>query len=445
MKIVLPVHHFPPRYSAGAEQYTLRLARQLIRRGDQAEVVCVERVDWAGPAPLLAEHDVYQGVPVWRLSLDLGQAPDRLRWSYDNPLIGQWFAGYLAQARPDLVHLQSGYLLSASVLAAARQMGVPAVLTLHDFWFLCPRITLLRGDATLCHAPPSDPAECAWCMRLDSRRYRLPEQLSGGLLGQAALALGQAAPRAAIAERRAYLRDALGWPDTLIAPSRFLAEMFAGQVAPERLEVLRYGLDSELLREIPARADDGVLRLGYLGQIAPHKGVHLLVQAIRMLPAQGRPVDVAIYGDLEQHPGYAHRLRRQAGGDKRIRLAGRFDHAAIGAVLAGVDVTVAPSVWYENSPLAIMEAHAAGRPVLTSALGGMAELVHHGVDGLLFRADDAADLARQIQRLREEPGLLAKLRRGITALPTAAEELGALVRIYERAIARHAAVGAEVA
>ncbi|MBC8164113.1 MAG: glycosyltransferase family 4 protein, partial [Roseiflexaceae bacterium] len=428
-----PVHHFPPRRSAGAELYTFRLARWLIQHGHTAEVVCVERIDAPGDG-LAAVRDEYQGVPVWRLSFDAARAPDPLLWSYRNPLITRWFEGYLQNEQPDLVHQQSGYLMGAGVLEAAQRAGVPAVLTLHDFWFLCPRITLLRGDGKCCEQVPADPAGCAWCMRLESRRYRLADAATGGLLGRAALStLG--AEGQAIGERRRYLGAALRGVASAIAPSRFLAQRFAGLLEPEQIKVLRYGLDTTRLQHTPARIDDGVLRLGYIGQIAQHKGVHLLVQAVQALPPNGPAIEVVIYGDLDQHARYSRDLQQRAAGDARIRFAGRFDNAQIAEVLASFDATVVPSIWYENSPLAIMEAQAAGRPVITSALGGMAELVRDDVDGLHFQPNDAADLARQIQRLRDERGLIGRLRQGVTSPPTIDDEMAQLLAIYERACA----------
>ena len=148
MRVLLAVHHFPPRYSAGAELYTYRLARWLIRRGHEAEVVCVERIDARGAGPLRAHADTYEGVPVWRLDLDLRKAP--AEWVFRNEAVMAWAAEHLATYRPDLVHLQSGYLITPSVLEAAIGRGIATAVTLHDYWFLCPRITLLRGDGSLC-------------------------------------------------------------------------------------------------------------------------------------------------------------------------------------------------------------------------------------------------------------------------------------------------------
>lgn len=430
MKIVLPVHHFPPRYSAGAELYTFRLARWLIQHGHAAEVVCVERIDDTDAENIRIFSDVYEGVPVQRLSFDIKHAAQGLRWSYRNPLVLDWFTSYLEHTRPDLVHLQSGYMITASVLEAAHTLGIPSVLTLHDFWFLCPRITLLRGNGHVCDPIPADPAGCAWCLRLDSRRYRLPDQLSAGLLGKIAQTIPLQDGRSEIAERRDYLQTALAWPEAVIAPSHFLARQFTHLVEAERLHILRYGLDSSQLQRTPVAPHDGVLRLGYLGQVARHKGVHLLVEAVKMLPATGRPVEMTIYGDLNQHEAYSKQLQRQANGDRRIRFAGRFNHGTINQVLGSVEATIVPSIWYENSPLAIMEAHAAKRPVITSALGGMAELIRHDVDGLHFRPNDAADLATQIQRLRDEPDLLPRLRDAIIPPATIGDEMKTLLDIY---------------
>ncbi len=434
MKILLAVHHFPPRYSAGAELYAYRLARWLLANGHQAEVVCVEELDPRRPAGLAARREDYGGVPVQRLSLGMAGAP--ASWAYDHALINAWLHDHLERSRPDLVHLHSGYLLGAGVIDEAHAAGLPAVVTLHDYWFLCPRFTLLRGDGRLCAEVPADPAACAWCLKLDQRRFRLPERLSGGAAGKLWAALAGSAGREAQAERRARLRQALGRASLVVAPSRFLAEIYGDAIRAEQLLILRYGLDISNLTPTPLPPEDRPLRIGYIGQIAPHKGVHVLVEAVQRLPAAGRPLEVMIYGNPEQNPAYTQQLRRLIRDDPRIRLAGRFENSRLGEILDQCAATVVPSVWYENSPLAIMEAHAAGRPVIASAMGGMAELVRHGVDGLHFAPGDAADLARQIQRLRSEPGLLAKLAAGIRAPVSIDDEMMVLAAAYERIIAQ---------
>lgn len=430
MRVLLAVHHFLPRYSAGAELYTYRLARWLLLNGHEVEVVCVEELDYTKPLGLTVQEELFEGLVVWRLSL--GMAGAKSSWSYDHPLINQWVREHLVKSRPDLVHLHSGYLLGGGILRETYASGVPSVVTLHDFWFQCPRITLLRGDARVCQQVPAEPAECAWCLNLSRKRYRLVDHLSRGAAGRAWQSLLGEEAGDEIAARRSSLRQALGLASLVIAPSRFLAGHFTDWVAPDRLRVLRLGIATAALRDTAPPAADQALRLGYIGQISAHKGVDVLVRAMAQVPTNGRPVTLTIYGDLGPQPRYAANLRRLVEADPRITLAGRFEHDAVARVFGAIDALVVPSIWYENSPLAILEAHAAGRPVIASAMGGMAELVCDEVDGLHFRPGDPADLARQIQRLRTEPGLLPHLRAGIGPVASVDDEMDVLATLYQQ-------------
>lgn len=436
MNIILPVHHFLPRYTAGAELYAYRLARWLRRHGHVVEVVAVESVEHERPGVLDVTSDTFDGVPVHRLHFKWN-AGERY-WEYDNPLIGEWFKRYLEQNRPDLVHFQAGYLIGVAPLRAAVAAGVPTVLTLHDYWFICPRWTLLRGDGALCRAVPDNPAECAWCMRLDQRRCRLPDQVSGGRLGQIMQHAGFVSGEHIAARRRALL-PALALPNAVIAPSRFLADQVRAYVPPERLHVSRIGLDLTTFSDARRHNERNALRFGFIGQIAPHKGVHLLIAAFQQLQARTRRIELHVYGGLTANPAYVARLRRLAGQDPRIHFHGRIENASVPATLASFDVAVVPSTWYENSPLAILEAHAAGTPVVTADIGGMAELVRDGVDGLHFRFNDATDLARVLQRLVDEPDLLPRLRSGIQRPRSIDEEMAQIFAIYNEAIAQHTA------
>ena len=93
---------------------------------------------------------------------------------------------------------------------------------------------------------------------------------------------------------------------------------------------------------------------------------------------------------------------------------------------------IVPSIWWENSPLVIQEAFAAGRPVLCSNVGGMAEKVEDGVNGLHFRVNNAADLARLMERCSTAPELWNKLRQGIPTPPAIEETVDRLLALYAR-------------
>jgi glycosyltransferase involved in cell wall biosynthesis len=436
VRIVIAVHHFPPRYTGGAEWRAYRTAAALQARGHEVRVVCVERID-AGPDGGVAwEETVYEGIPVRRLSFNRAAAPDPFRWDYDNPWIGNHLREYLAEHRPDVFHLISGYLMGAGGIGAASEAGLPVIATLTDYWFICPRGTLLRSDGHTC--VDAAPRDCVRCLAEEKRRYRWPARVAPGLM--AALWASPLADRldvpvslVAVEQRRQVLAKVLSQLDLAICPSEFLRKVYARAGAPaDRLIHLRQGLalSGEALPKLPS----GTLRIGYIGQLVEHKGVHLLIKAFKRLNPQARPVTLTIYGDPTRFPRYARRLQRLANSHPSIRFAGTYSHRDLGHVLSGLDVIVVPSIWYENSPNAILEAFACRTPVVASDLGGAKELIDHGRSGLLFASGDVADLRRQLQRLVDEPGLVQQMSAEVPPVRSLDEEIEELDSLYKRVV-----------
>jgi glycosyltransferase involved in cell wall biosynthesis len=173
-----------------------------------------------------------------------------------------------------------------------------------------------------------------------------------------------------------------------------------------------------------------VLRIAYIGQIAPHKGVHLLIDAFRRIEPRFQLIELHIHGGLDGHPPYVAQLKKIAGNDQRIHFHGRFSNHSVIDILQWNDVLVVPSNWFEIGPLTISEAQAAGTPVVASAIGNIVDLVHDGVDGLLFQVGDSTDLQRQLQRLIDEQELLPYLRANIERPRSVADEMAQLAMIY---------------
>lgn len=435
MNIVLPVHHYPPRHAAGAELYTCRLARQLRDWGHEVSVVAWDHVDAGSTEALGVVQDVHDGVPVYRLGMDIVHSSHRREWTFNNPELGRWFQDFLHEKAPDLVHFQAGYLMGVAPLLAASAAGIPALLTLHDYWFLCPRHTLRHADGSLCETVPQNPAACAWCyIYLWEKRHARLQDMTGGLYGRVARNLMPQHATDVMALRRSTLLPALALPRFVISPSSYLASRFAAHVPEDRLKIVRLGIDLKPYDNI-RRNDHSEFRIGYIGQMAEHKGVHVLIQAFRLL-ATDKPIMLCIYGGFAEDDPYFRRLRDLAAGDGRIRFMGRLDNTLVPQTLADFDVTVVPSIWYENCPLIMLESHAAGTPIITSQLGGMKELVSHEVNGLHFATADPADLAGQLQRVLDDAHLLGRMRAGaMQARPASVEEeTSQVVALYERCI-----------
>jgi len=432
MNLLLAVHHFLPHYTGGAESQTYQMAVNLQQRGHRVRVVCIEKIDANIASGVIWQDDVYGGIQVRRLSFPQQASPDPFRWSYDNPWIGEHLRSWLSEDRPDLFHLISGYLITGQAVRIAQELGIPTVVSLMDFWFMCPRITMMRSNGTLCR-PPVYATQCAQCLGEEQRRYRWPGKAAPGLMRAYWNSNKRAANR--IEERIQFQQGTIKQTDRIISNSQFLRSVFIQMgVNPEQIIYLRQGRDIPKAAEWPNKETTHPhLRVGYIGQITETKGVHILFDAVQRIP--DAQLSVRVFGDTQHFPVYSSRLRRMAAQDNRLEMAGIFRGVEEARqVMNSFDVVVVPSVWYENSPNAILEAFAYGLPVIASNLGGMAELIQDGINGLLFEPGNAQDLSRKLRRLVEEPDLLPKLRAGISPVKTVAEEVDEIETIYRQLI-----------
>jgi glycosyltransferase involved in cell wall biosynthesis len=238
--------------------------------------------------------------------------------------------------------------------------------------------------------------------------------------------------------RNRYLRRMAACADLFLAPSEFLRRQYVAQGFPaDRILYLENGIET-----FPPQADDGRAwealrraprpRFAFVGSLAPQKGVHLLVEAFNRLPQdETHTASLSIIGGDILFPEYARDLRAQAR-HPNLRFLGPLAPPAVRAALGHVDCLVVPSTWYENSPLVIQEAYAAGVPVLAARIGALEEKVRDGVTGRLFEAGSVDALAAALRDLIDAPEQLAALRAGVKPPPDIAAHAARLVEIYGR-------------
>jgi glycosyltransferase involved in cell wall biosynthesis len=429
LKILIAVHHLPPNYTGGAEWRAYRTAYELQARGHQVRLVCVEKIDQPVSGYLEWKDELFNGLNVRRLFYDLESAKDPFQMNYDNQWIGQHIEGILQEDRPDIFHLIGGYLMSGSVLRASKRHGIPTVVSLTDFWYLCPRFTFWQSNGEL-SSLPIDPFRCARCLGEESRRWSIP----GKIFPKGMDFIWRLRKNSALQleERFQFLIQTLKNVDSIISPSEFLRTVYiqAG-IDPHRIHYSRQGRYPVIdAYKDPKPIKNGRhLRIGYIGSILPHKGVHVLVEVVRMIPEKS--IRLMLFGDQTISSDYTNKITTLIGSDDRIKLKGTFPRENLGEVFSELDVLVVPSVWYENSPNTILEAFAHKTPVIATNLGGMVELVHHDENGLLFETNNAHGLKEQIQRLLDEPQLLEQLRSGIQPVKSVEDEIDELVEIYQ--------------
>ena len=424
LRVLYVVHGFPPDTWAGTEVYTLELALEIQRRGH--DVAVMSRVPAAtGTEPPRADFSVerqdFRGLPVWRMTYGLGQ--QQLRDSYQLPGAESAFRDVLDQVKPDVVHFQHLIHLSAGLPLICRELGVPTVMTVNDYWALCARVQLIRPDGVRCEE--NQGLGCLLCVK--ERTYdRIPiaRRILPALRPMARplrifrgfRPLNRLAERAGelcdIGDRHEFVSGAYASCDLLLAPSRFMRSKLleSGKFNPEQVVYSDYGMRTGHEKEFVRRpSSDGRIRFGFVGSLLWYKGIDVLLRAMRELDPNRAVLN--IFGDFTPNRDSYHAQLADIAADsgQSVAFHGRFDNRDLPRVYREIDVLVVPSIWFENSPVTIHEAFQFRTPVVTSDIGGMAELISDGRDGLHFAVGSAEDLAAKLRRFISEPQLLSAL------------------------------------
>jgi glycosyltransferase involved in cell wall biosynthesis len=350
---VLLVHNYY-RQAGGEEQVFAAEGALLEREGHEVSRWTVHSADAEGRSRVaLAREAVWSSSSVSRL------------------------AAAIRARRPDVVHFHNTFpLISPAAYSVVRAAGIPVVQTLHNYRLICPRAILHRagGICEECVGRAPLPAVVHACCR-DSRA--VSAVTAGMLMFHRA--------------RGTWERDV----DRYIALTEFARGRFiAGGLPADRIVVKPH-----FVAEDPGvGTHDGGYCL-FVGRLAAEKGVETLLSAWRELGSR-IPLRVAGDGPL------AGAVRDAPAG---VSWEGRVSRDRLFELMRDAAVLVVPSVTYETFGLAVIEAYAAGLPVVASDIGAVGELVEEGVTGVKFAAGDARDLVRAATRLLERPGLLREM------------------------------------
>ncbi len=399
MRVLQVIHGYPMRYNAGSEVYTQTLCHGLAGRHEVH--VFTREEDAFGPDARLRQ-EVDSDDP--RVTLHVVNNP-RHKDRYRDTRIDARFREVLDTLRPDLVHVQHLNHLSTSLVFEAAAREIPILYTLHDYWVMCPRGQFMQMYPEHPHAPWTvcDRQEDRRCAERCYARY-----FSGD---PAAREEDAAYWTAWVARRMKHLREVAERVDLFIAPARYILGRYQREfgLPARKLVYLDYGFDRRRLRGRSRPAGEP-FTFGYIGTHIPAKGIPLLVQAFGALSRNAR---LRIWGRPRgQNTRALQALADALPGEAARRVSWHPEYRnerIVPEVFNRIDAIVVPSIWVENSPLVIHEAQQARVPVITADTGGMAELVRHEVNGLLFAHRSASSLAEQMQRFVDDPDLAARL------------------------------------
>jgi glycosyltransferase involved in cell wall biosynthesis len=427
-----------PEAVGGTEVYVAALAREQRKRGYDAGI--------AAPGSVNEEYR-HEGARVFRFASDRKMTLTELYGDGDAESAAN-FGKILDGFRPDILHLHArSQAVSVLLVRAAKSRGIPVVFTYHTPTVTCARGTMLRWGKKICDGKMRAD-RCASCM-IHGKGLSLPFAVIAGRLpvaiGRAADAAGReggmwTALRSAelMRIRHAAVQTMLEEVDHICAVCEWVQNVLITNGTPhEKITLSRQGVSWPVEFASPPEAgnsagDAGVLRLAFLGRVDAVKGIDTAIAAIRRVRGAELTLDVFAVAQGRVALTKLEQLRQLCAADRRIRFREPIAAGEVVATLSGFDALLVPSRWLETGPLVVYEAFAAGIPVIGSDLGGIAELVDDGVNGMLLPPGSVEAWARAISRLATEPGLLKRLKAGRKPLRTAEDTARDVAMVYAK-------------
>jgi len=434
MKVLLIAHQFLPDCIAGTEVLVSDVARELQSRGHEVKVFAgIE----GAPGEVISRYD-FQGYEVQRVNINLAQTSleDRLS-AARNPHVEYEFRKVIDDWKPDITHFFHFHRLTVRLISIAAAAS-PVFFTATDFWSICPFGTLRLPDGTPCDGPSLGSTNCVrhHAMLLRPKWAKLCASWTPDFLIAAALRYARHFPirsvRAALALQRRHstIGSAFGDVRRFFFASDAIGAMLSGiGVDQSRLTMQPYGIDVDAYDDVPPIGNSEHLRVGFIGQLVQHKGVDVLLRAMRQVASPN--LRLKIYGNLDGAGEFGRQLLELRGDDPRTSFEGSFPPSKIRSVLAGLDCLVVPSTWQENMPLVACSALAARRPIIASDVSGLRSIVRPSRSGFLFPPGDAAALSRIMENLSNDRESLGQLPMDIKDLRTLPDYVDELLLHYQ--------------
>ncbi len=392
----------------GDSTYTFDLADLLRRKGHEVVHFAMNHPRNAESefAPYFARHIDFK--EIFATGSLLGKLRALLSSLYSREA-RKSFAKLLDATKPDIIHLQNFRRhLTFSVVEEARRRRIPVIFTAHDYDAICPN-SLLFAHGKICEI-----CKGKYFYRALDRRCK-----EGSFMGTLAIVLEGTYVK---------LMKYYDHIKIIVTPSEFLrTKLIQAGFDASRIVAIHNFIDSNLYK--PQYGGSGFI---YYGRLAPEKGLIDLVRAA----SQAREVEVLIAGD---GPLKDDLEKAKADfGATNVHMLGYLERDRLLKVVSEASAVVMPSIWYENFPYAILEAFAAGKPVIASRIGGMPEIVLDGTTGLGFEPGNWLALAKHMLYLHDNPEVAQAMgkqaRQLVETYFNADNHYEKLIEIYERAI-----------
>ncbi|MDJ0955566.1 MAG: glycosyltransferase [Arenicellales bacterium] len=357
-RLLLVNTKFMPDAMGGATRIVKDLIEGLKREYPDIYEISVFTCNWGGTKPYAFNQYLHDGVVVTSISIPM--RPD-VDIQYKDDEIKRVFMQFLDYYKPNIVHFHSIQRLTASMLEAAEDMGIPHVVTTHDSWWISDHPFMMDDQGIPVESNIANPIVA------NQSSFDLNTTIS----------------------RNRYLRERLNNADSIIAVSEYEANLYR-ENGFDYIKVVENGVDRP---DGYTKNTNDKLVLGYVGGKAVHKGYYFLKEAITYSSLQNTELVITdVFSDNAQ-------VRSLKWGDTSVRVYPKYDFYKTGEFYSMIDVLIVPSLWPESFGLSLREASLLGIWVVAASIGGLKDFVIEGETGFSFEPGDNNQLKRILTTL----------------------------------------------
>ncbi len=363
MKILYSLHQFFPYYYTGTEVFTLNIASYIKKMSNKPTIVSYLPNNRKTEIILKNINDIdtyHLGLESENFSRDIG---------LNNEITKNQLKEIIKKVKPDIIHITHLSRI-ASISEIALELKIPYIITLTDFWTICPRATLLLPSNSNCSGPDNGKKCGKYCFsKID---YNFEDRLN-------------------------KIQNILNKARYVVYASGNLFDILNKNInLPQKKMIqIRHGYNAT---KILPKKKGGVFNFAYIGSLNIHKGAHIVIKAFKKIVNNN--IRLNIYGNLKDDPGYSKYMQNLAKKDHRISFKGTYPKEDTAKIFSEINVIIIPSIWRETYPFVAITALSYNTPVIGSNIGGIPEILKEKT--LLFKPGNPDDLEEKMAYLLNE-------------------------------------------
>lgn len=435
MRIIHVPYTYYPSAIGGAEVYVESLSNKLLEYGYRPIIVV--------PSNCYSRYS-HKNKEIRKFRID----PDKSRYfDFTDHIAESHFEQIVKSTSPDLIHIHNSILRVANpILSTAKKYNVPVVFTLHVPNITCFKGSLLKWGNENCNGTININTCTACTLNKHSVPVsiaRLVSTMPGFISGicdifnlRGGIWTGLRMKQLVKKRKNTLLKFASD-VDILITQNEWSHNLLLNNGIPEqKIKKVRVGIDQNRTNTTNNKTgtrEKNTLRLVYMGRMDPNKGIDVLLKSLKLIPDADLTLDIYGIPSIRARE-YEASIRNMAANDKRISFKQPVENKKVVRTIKNYDFLVVPSQYFETSPLVILEAFAAGLPVIGSDLPSIKERISDRFNGLLVIRNSVNDWAKTLKSVSENRYIASSLSKNVTPPKTIEELAMEMIKIYNKLI-----------